>query len=309
MAQHERPTPRSVMHRRRSVGIVGASGFLGRRLTAEWVLSGADVRCLVRSHVRGVASGATSVICDLEGRRSVVDALRGLDVAYYLVHAMADGGGFAARDRRYARRFARAARTAGVRRVVYVGGLAPSDGQLSAHLASRTEVGMLLMRGCDALVVRAGVIVGSGSASWILLRDAARFPLALTPSWAETRCQPTGVDDLVLALRRAADLDGGRVVDVGGREVLTYRSMVDRIAQLLGSRRLVLPAPFLPTKLAGLAASLITDVPLPLVRALVDSLPCESVCDGVTLYEEVGVRPRSFSTIVRRAIREDRRQG
>lgn len=296
-----------VTRRRRSVGIVGANGFLGRRLAAAWASSGAEVRCLARSSVSGAPRGAASMTYDLDGRRSVVDALRGLDVAYYLVHAMADGGEFAERDRHHARRFARAARTAGVRRVVYVGGLAPSDGHLSTHLASRMEVGTLLMRGCGALVVRAGVVIGSGSASWILLRDAARFPLTLTPSWAETRCQPAGVDDLVVALQRAADLDGGRVVDVGGREVLTYRSMIDRTAKLLGSRRLVLPAPFFPTQLAGVAASLITSVPPSLVRALVDSLPCESVCAGVTLYEEVGIRPQSFSATVRRAIREDRR--
>lgn len=294
--------------RRRRVAVIGATGFLGQRLGRAWVRGGADVRCMARQPAAVDVPGATAVGMDLDRRGSLVPALREVDVAYYLVHAMSAGSGFADRDRRYAKRFARAAKAAGVGRVIYVGGLFPRDAKLSDHLASRREVGDVLMRGCGALVVRAGMVAGSGSASWIMLRDVARLPAPIIPSWGTTRCQSTGVRDLVTALQAAADLPAGREVDACGPDILTYREMVCQTAAVLGVRRLApLPAPCpVPTGVVSLALRVLTAVPPALVGALVESLPHEMIGDGIDLYAELGMRPQGFAATVRHAAREDR---
>ena len=292
-----------------TVAVAGASGFIGGRLAADLHARGRRVRRLTRTQGLADAPGEW-VRFDLASRRSLQGALEGVDTAYYLIHAMTAGGDFVGEDRRYARRFARAAQRAGVRRVIFLGGLHPPDAGLSAHLASRREVGQILMDGCGALVIRAGIVVGSGGAAWIVMRDLVRrLPLMVGPTWLSHLSQPTTVRDVVAALGRAPRLPAARVVDVGGPTVMTYEEMLRRIAMLMGRRQ---PAILkLPPRGSGLLLPwmrLISRVPTPLVGALSESLQHDTVVQGPNLYRELGIRPQTFESGVRAALREDARR-
>jgi uncharacterized protein YbjT (DUF2867 family) len=241
---------------------------------------------------------------DLDDERPDAAALVGVDTVFYLVHAMGGGRGFAARDRAYAQRFVGAARTAGVRHVIYLGGLYPKGTSLSRHLASRREVGDILRHGCGALHVRAGIIIGSGSASFEIMCDLARrLPVMVTPRWVGNRCQAVELTDAIAALVRAVDVAGNREIDVAGPDVLRYREMLQRMALALGlRRRLIIGVPVLTPRLSAHWLRFVTSVPLPVAQALVESLRHDALADGSDLFAEVGVVPRSFDEAVRRAL-------
>jgi uncharacterized protein YbjT (DUF2867 family) len=209
--------------------------------------------------------------------------MRDVDVAYYLVHALGTGEEFEERDRRAARNFASGASTAGVARLVYLGGLAPANTELSAHLRSRVEVGDLLLdSGVPTVVLRAAVILGSGSASFEMLRYLTeRLPAMVTPRWVHNRVQPIAVRDVVRYLVAAATAfppEVNRDFDIGGPDVLTYADMMQRYAAAAGlRRRLIVPVPLLTPSLSSHWVGLVTPVPAALARPLVESLRHEVV--------------------------------
>lgn len=270
--------------------VTGATGYIGSRLVPELLAAGHPVRCLVRSPDKlrrqpwaervGQARG------DVLDARSVRAAMEGVDVAYYLVHSLGTGPGFEETDRRAARNFGEQARAAGVRRIVYLGGLTPSgvpERDLSPHLRSRAEVGhVLLASGVPTAVLRAGVIIGSGSASFEMLRHLTeRLPVMVTPRWVRTRTQPIAVRDVLRLLVGCARLpyEVNRAFDIGGPDVVTYRDMMRRYAAVAGlPRRLVIPVPVLTPRLSSLWVGLVTPVPGALARPLVESLRHEVVC-------------------------------
>lgn len=190
---------------------------------------------------------------DVTDAASVAAALRGVDVAYYLVHALGTGEDFEETDRRAARIFGEQARAAGVRRIVYLGGLTPAgvpEQELSPHLRSRAEVGRILLHsGVPTTVLRAAVVIGSGSVSFEMLRYLTeRLPVMVTPSWVHTRIQPIAVRDVLRALVGSAGMpdDVSRTFDIGGPDVLTYREMMIRYAVIAElPRRLILSVPVL----------------------------------------------------------------
>jgi uncharacterized protein YbjT (DUF2867 family) len=241
---------------------------------------------------------------DLDDERPDAAALVGVDTVFYLVHAMGGGRGFAARDRAYAQRFVGAARTAGVRHVIYLGGLYPKGTSLSRHLASRREVGDILRHGCGALHVRAGIIIGSGSASFEIMCDLARrLPVMVTPRWVGNRCQAVELTDAIAALVRAVDVAGNREIDVAGPDVLRYREMLQRMALALGlRRRLIIGVPVLTPRLSAHWLRFVTSVPLPVAQALVESLRHDALASGSDLFAEVGLVPCGFDEAVRRAL-------
>jgi uncharacterized protein YbjT (DUF2867 family) len=217
---------------------------------------------------------------------SVRAAMEGIDVAYYLVHSLGTGPGFEETDRRAARVFGEQAKAAGVRRIVYLGGLTPPGvpaQELSPHLRSREEVGrVLLASGVPTAVLRAAVIIGSGSASFEMLRYLTeRLPVMVTPSWVSTRTQPIAVRDVLRLLVGSARLphDVNRTFDIGGPDVLTYQDMMRRYAAVAGLRkRLIVPVPVLSPRLSSLWVGLVTPVPGATARPLVESLKHEVVC-------------------------------
>ncbi|MDQ2960341.1 MAG: hypothetical protein M3R48_04735, partial [Candidatus Dormibacteraeota bacterium] len=214
------------------------------------------------------------------------------------------GPGFADRDRAYAHRFATAARAAGVRHVIYLGGLYPRGPVLSQHLASRREVGEILQSECGGLHVRAGIIIGSGSASFEIMRDlVTHLPAMITPRWVGNRCQAIELSDALEALVGAVDVPGNRQVDLVGPEVLTYRQMLEHMARALGlRRRLVIVVPVLTPGLSARWLRFVTSVSLPVARALVESLRHDAIADGTNLCAEVGIEPCGFDRALRRAL-------
>ena len=265
--------------------VTGASGYIGGRLVPELLEAGYRVRVIARDprslRDRPWSDDVEMVRADASDAGSLVAALDGVDVAYYLIHALGTAG-FERTDRENARRFGDAARAASVRRLVYLGGLAPHDEELSAHLRSRQEVGeTLLASGVPTAVLRAAVIIGSGSASFEMLRYLTeRLPAMITPRWVDTRIQPIAIRDVLRYLVGAASLpaDVSRSFDIGGPDVLTYRQMMHRYAATAGlARRLIVPVPVLTPTLSAHWVGLITPVPSSIAKPLVDSLRNEVV--------------------------------
>ncbi|QFQ98968.1 SDR family oxidoreductase [Streptomyces phaeolivaceus] len=270
--------------------VTGATGYLGGRLVPELLEAGYGVRCLARSPGKlrdHPWVGRVEVVGgDVTDAESVGAAMEGVDVAYYLVHALGTGRGFEETDRRAARIFGERARAAGVRRIVYLGGLTPAgvpEHELSPHLRSRAEVGrVLLASGVPTAVLRAAVIIGSGSASFEMLRHLTeRLPVMVTPSWVRTRIQPIAVRDVLRLLVGCAGLpdEVNRTFDIGGPDVVTYEEMMRRYAAVAElPKRVIVPVPPLTPRLSSLWVGLVTPVPGALARPLVESLKHEVVC-------------------------------
>lgn len=270
--------------------VTGASGYIGGRLVPELLDAGYRVRCLARSPGKlrdhPWAGRAEVVRGDVTDEASLRTAMAGVDVAYYLVHSLGTGADFERTDRDAARLFGEQARAAGVRRIVYLGGLTPRgvpERVLSPHLRSRATVGRILLEsGVPTAVLRAAVIIGSGSASFEMLRYLTeRLPVMVTPSWVRTRVQPIAVRDVLRLLVGSAGLpaDVSRGFDVGGPDVLTYRGLMRRYAAVAGlPHRLILPVPVLTPRLSSLWIGLVTPVPAGVARPLAESLRHEVVC-------------------------------
>ncbi|MFD1663649.1 SDR family oxidoreductase [Streptomyces caeni] len=301
--------------------VTGATGYIGGRLVPELLAAGHSVRCLVRSPHRlrdhPWADEVEVVRGDVTDPASVAGAMRGMDVAYYLVHALGSGSDFEQTDRRAAQVFGERARAAGVRRIVYLGGLTPAgvpERELSPHLRSRAEVGrILLASGVPTTVLRAAVIIGSGSASFEMLRYLTeRLPVMVTPRWVRTRIQPIAVRDVLRVLVGSARMPGdvNRAFDICGPDVLTYREMMRGYAAIAGlPRRLILPVPVLTPRLSSLWIGLVTPVPPSIARPLTESLRHEVVChehDIARFVPDPPGHPIGFDAAVRLALQRVR---
>lgn len=271
----------------RLILVTGASGYVGGRLVPELLAAGYRVRCLARSPVKlsGMAwAGEVEVVeGDVSDAATLAPALEGVAAAYYLVHAMEGGAGYAERDRRAAACFRDAAARAGVDQIVYLGGLGDDDDPgLSAHLRSRHEVGRVLADGpVPVTELRAAMIIGSGSASFEMLRHLVEvLPVMVTPRWVQTRCQPVAIRDVLhwLVAAIAEPAARGRVLEVGGPEVGTYEEVMRAYAEAASlPRRAVLSVPLLTPRLSSLWIGLVTPLPVAIARPLVDGLSNEVV--------------------------------
>lgn len=275
--------------RGRTVAVTGATGYVGGRLVPELLAAGYRVRVIARRPGRLAGRewvGQVDVVeADVTDAAAMARVLVGVDVLYYLVHSLTTGRDFAARDRYAALTVARVAREAGVARIVYLGGLYPDvpTDRLSRHLASRREVGEILAAaGPPTIVLRAAVILGSGSASFEMMRYLTeRLPAMTTPRWVDNRIQPIAIRDvlyyLVGAAGAPADVSGE--FDIGGPDILTYRQMMQayaRVARL--PRRLIVGVPVLSPSLSSHWVGLVTPVPAGIARPLVESLVHEVIC-------------------------------
>jgi uncharacterized protein YbjT (DUF2867 family) len=288
--------------------LTGASGYVGSHLLAALARTDHDVRALTRRPETADLPAGTDVRRgDALSGEGLDEALEGCRTAYYLIHSMGDAGGeedFAARDRRAARTFATAARRAGVRRVVYLGGLG-GDASSSEHLRSRNETaGVLAEHGPPLVHVRAAMVIGSGSASFEIVRHLVdRLPFMIAPLWVETRTQPVAIADAVKALIAVAEAEHAPAeVQLGGADVLTYREMMSRYAALAGRRkRLLLKVPMFTPRLSSYWVALVTPVQLGLIQPLVEGLGQEML---VTEPPPPGVNdhPMGFDEAVRAAM-------
>jgi uncharacterized protein YbjT (DUF2867 family) len=288
--------------------VVGASGYIGGRLVPllqardhELVLMSRDARPLADRF-----PGARVVAADLLNPVTLAPALEGVEVAYYLAHSMGAGErGFAARDRDAARNFAQASADAGVQRIVYLGGLGDDSTDLSHHLASRHDTGAeLRAHGVPVTEFRAAVIIGSGSASFEILRHLTeRLPIMITPRWVATRCQPIGIRDVLSYLVGALDHpEVTGIVEIGGPDVLSYGDMMRTYARLRGLRRLMISVPVLTPRLSSYWVNLISPVPAAIARPLIEGLRNEVVVRHPQPARAFGLRPLSYVDALRGAM-------
>lgn len=257
-------------------------------------------------------SRTTEVVAgDLFDPVSLDRALAGVDIAYYLVHSMGAHGDYTEKDRVAARNFGDAARRAGVRRIVYLGGLARSDDALSKHLKSRIETGALL-RACGVPVVefRASVVIGSGSLSFELIRALVeRLPVMICPRWVSTLAQPISIDDVLAYLVSARDLPDGesRTFEIGGADQASYGDVMREYARQRGLKRVMISVPLLTPRLSSLWLGLVTPVYARVGRELIEGLKNRSVVTDPTALATFPIRPLGLRDAISRAIRyEDR---
>ena len=265
--------------------VTGATGYIGGRLVPLLIQDGHKVRVLVRSpeKLNDVPwhNDVEIIQGDLSDKDSVAGAMQGMDTVYFLVHSMASGKGFADQEERIAHIVADAAAEAGVQRIVYLGGLHP-EGELSPHMRSRTEVGRILLEGkVPAVVYQAGVVIGSGSASFEMIRHLTEtLPVMPAPSWVRRRIEPIAIRDVLHYLARAVDVpaDVNRTFDIGSREVLTYAEIMNGYAEEAGlPRRRIYALPLPAPRLAGLWVALVTPIPRSMSLPLVESLQHDAV--------------------------------
>jgi len=292
--------------------ITGATGYIGRRLT-EKLLDRDDlsIRLLVRNKKKLsalVQSRADIAEGDTFTRDKLLAALQGIDTAYYLIHSMGSGKDYQQLDRQSAENFRDACIEAGVRRIIYLGGLGTKE-TASKHLLSRIETGEILSsrREVQTLIFRAGVIIGSGSASFEIIRNLVqKLPVMVTPLWVKTRTQPIAVDDVLTYLSAALSLQttDNLVVDIGTTP-MDFREMILGAARVMGLRRYLLPVPVLSPKLSSYWLIMFTQVPYKIASALVEGLKSETLVlsDNAARYFP-DIVPMTYPEAVRVAIRE-----
>jgi len=295
--------------------VTGATGYIGGRLMRALHEAGARVRCMARrpDELRARAPVGVEVVRgDVLDPATLPAALEGVDTAYFLIHAMATPRGFAREEWEGARSFAQAARAAGVRRIVYLGGLG-SDERLSTHLASRHEVGRIL-RDSDVptIELRASVILGSGSLSFELVRALVeRLPVMLTPRWVRTLTQPIAVTDVIAYLVAASEVsvDGSVVVEIGGSDRVSYLDLMREYASQRGLRRTFIRVPLLTPWLSGRWLGLVTPVYARVGQKLIDGVRNESVVTSpIAARLFPGIVPRSMREAIAQALSNEDRE-
>jgi len=291
--------------------VTGGTGFVGRAMLSALAAADHDVRATTRDLSRVTSSPRVAwVRCDVDDRADVERALEGIEVAYFLVHGM--GGGqhdYAVKERRSATVFAGAAARAGVKRIIYLGGVAPRA-KPSEHLKSRLEVGEILRAGeVPTLELRASMIIGNGSASWQIVRDLAmRLPAMLLPAWTESRTCPVAIEDVTVALVRGLDLPmpTSAWYDLPGPEVLSGREILLRLAALRGRRVPTLRVPFLSVSLSSWWLKLVTRADFSLARELVLGFTDDLLPHDGRYWKEIGYEPLwSFDDAARAALQKE----
>ena len=290
-----------------TVLVTGATGFVGRRLVPALLDAGHDVRAMTRRPESYDGPGE-AVGGDVTDAGSLGPALDGADVAIYLVHSL-DDPDFDRKDADAARAFSAAAAAAGVRQIVYLGGLGDDDRHLSAHLRSRREVeGLLGQDGVPVTVLRAAIVVGHGGISWEITRQLVKnLPAMVVPRWVSTRTQPIALDDVVRYLAGVVDHPDaiGRVLEIGGTEQLTYLEMMRVAAEEMGGRTIpIVVVPLLTPRLSSYWLALVTDVDATTGRNLIDSMSTEVVVRDTSIRDVVPGEPLSYDESVRRAFAE-----
>ena len=287
--------------------VTGATGFIGRRLVPALIDAGHDVRALTRRPEAYDGPG-TAVGADVQQPDTLPAVLEGIDIAYYLVHSL-DSADFEKLDAAAAREFGRAAADAGVRQIVYLGGLGADDEQLSAHLRSRREVeGLLGEAGVPVTVLRAAIVVGQGGISWELTRQLVKnLPAMVVPKWVSTRTQPIAVDDVIRYLVGVADRPEafGRIFEIGGPDRLSYLEMLEIASEVSGGRRVpIVKVPVLTPRLSSYWLALVTDVDVTTGRNLIDSMGTEVLVTDLSIRDLVPGEPLAYDEAVRRALEE-----
>jgi uncharacterized protein YbjT (DUF2867 family) len=299
-------TPRTVL-------VTGATGYIGGRLVPRLLEAGFRLRCLARQPenlLPRVPPGVEVERGDLLEADSLRSALTSVEAAYYLVHSMGATGNFEEQDRQAARNFGAAARRAGVRRIIYLGGLAEEGQHLSAHLRSRHEVGRILREsGVPVIEFRASIIIGSGSLSFEMIRALVeRLPIMVTPRWVRVTAQPIAIDDVLAYLRAAFAVETGNrslTIEIGGPDRVSYGDLMREYARQRGLRRLMIPVPLLTPRLSSLWLGLVTPLYARVGRKLVDSLRHPTIVRDDSAQRLFVIKPIGVREAIARALRNE----
>jgi uncharacterized protein YbjT (DUF2867 family) len=294
--------------------VTGATGYVGGRLVPELLARGYQVRAMVRAPCPEYAErwpGVEVAVADALEPDGLVRALAGVHTAFYLIHSLLLGPkAFEQKDLQAAANFRAAAEENGVERIIYIGALGDVTGDLSPHLRSRAMVAEELGKGCSATtVLRAALIIGSGSASYEIIRHLSeRVPVMPLPWWAETRCQPIGIRDTIKYLVGVLEVPEsvGRTFDIGGADVLTYGSMLKICAEVLGRRLPSFRSPISHVSLIAYVVSLLTPVPGPITLSLLRGAANEVVCREHEIRRLVPFEPLTYRESVERAVRVEK---
>lgn len=297
--------------RSQRVLIIGATGYVGGQLVSRLLQCGHQVTCVVRNRKKLMDQPWAAKVEVREGNVLNPDSLKGLmgnqDTLYYLVHSMAIAhGDFAELDRRAAANTGQAAAAAGVGRIIYLGGLGKRTEQQSLHLRSRHEVGEVLRSsGVPVTEFRAGVIIGAGSFSFEMIHHLAnRLPFMICPRWVITRTQPICIDDVISYLTASLETPEtiGRIIDIGGPQILTYRDMMLAVSRALGLRRWLIKVPVLTPRLSSYWVGLVTPVPVKPARALIEGLRHETICENDDALRMFDLELMPFEHAVQKAL-------
>lgn len=296
------------------VFLTGATGYVGGRLLKAFEAAGVPVRCLARrpEHLRDRVAPSTEIVAgDVLAPEGLAEAMGGCRTAYYLVHSLSTEEDFEAADRRAAANFARAAREAGVGRIIYLGGLLPRGVPLSAHLSSRREVGEVLrLEGTPVVKFRASIIIGAGSLSFEMIRALVeRLPVMTMPRWVSVPAQPIAIADVVAYLSAAPGLPGNvdGVVEIGGSDITSYRGIMEEYARQHGLRRWMVPVPVLSPRLSSLWLGLVTPLFARIGRRLIDSIRHPTVVSDPLALALFPVRPMGVRDAIAQALEEEER--
>jgi uncharacterized protein YbjT (DUF2867 family) len=297
---------------RPSILVTGATGYIGGRLARQLLDEGHAVRAMARDPRRLAAlerAGAECIAGDVLDAASLTSAVRGIDVAYYLVHSMGEGRDFEERDRQAATNFAHACQAAGVKRIIYLGGLGKEGPTLSRHLASRQETGKLLRQGTVPVTeLRAAIIVGAGSASFEIVRDLAkRLRVMVCPRWVRSRCEPIVMHHVIAYLVGVLRVPQsvGQVLEIGGGEILTYEEMLRQCAEVMGKKILIFRVPVLSPRLSSYWLNLITSVPMAVARPLVEGLRNDVVATDRRIHDWIPLERVTFREAAAIALAEE----
>ena len=300
---------------RARVLVTGATGYVGGRLWRKLEEGGVHVRCMARDplSLADKVGGTTEVVrADIFSVSSLEAALEGIETAYYLIHSMGSAGNFEDTDREGAHNFAQAAERAGVKRIIYLGGLGDASEELSPHLRSRHEVGEILRSTKVAVLeLRASIVLGAGSLSFEMIRALVdRLPVMITPRWVEVEAQPIGIDDLLSYLIEAitAPLPESRVFEIGGPERLSYGQLMNEYAAIKGLRRFMIRVPVLTPRLSSLWLGLVTPLYARIGKKLIESIVHPTVVQDHSALETFKVRPITIKESITRGIDEGQRQ-
>jgi uncharacterized protein YbjT (DUF2867 family) len=292
--------------------LTGDTGYIGGRLLKGLEKAGWPVRCLAR-HPEflqpRVASNTEVVKADCFDQASLPPAMTGVHTAYYLVHSMGSSGKFEEEDRRAARNFSASVRQAGVRRIIYLGGLAAEGQLLSAHLRSRREVADILRStGVPTIELRASIVIGSGSLSFEMIRALVqRLPVMMCPRWVGVKAQPIAVEDVVAYLLQALELPVGdaAVFEIGGADQVSYGEIMLEYARQCGLRRWMIPVPVLTPRLSSLWLGLVTPIYARIGRKLVDSMRNPTLVRNQSAVKVFAIRPRGLKDAIERALHNE----
>ena len=292
--------------------LTGATGFVGSHLRVALAAAGHTIRCATRSpeEARSKAPDLTWVAADLMQPETLGPALAGCEAAVFLVHAMGTGheDDYPAREKDSAEAFAAAAARAGVKRIVYLGGVVPTT-SASRHLRSRQRTGEILRAGTvETIELRAAMVIGAGSTSWIMVRDLARrLPAMVLPRWLRNTSFPIAIEDVVRGLVAALSLPAGasRIYELPGRERLTHKDMLVRTAAAMGHRPFLLSVPILTPRLSSYWIALVTRTSLAMAKELVEGVRSNLEPTGTSLWDEIHQEPMPIDEAIRRALNDE----